>query len=251
MHFRPCIDLHNGKVKQIVGSSLGADGSAVENFVSQESPAYYAELYWKDGLTGGHLILLGPGNENAAREALSVHPGHLQVGGGVTPDNAQQWLDAGAGKLIVTSWLFPNGELDFERLARFTREFSRERLVLDLSCRPVDGEYHVTCNRWQTTCAFTITPQTLRQLADSCSEFLIHAVQVEGKKSGIDRRLVELLAEGCGGKIPVTYAGGIRSFEDIQELENVGGGHVDFTVGSALDIFGGTLPYAELAAKYR
>ena len=244
MEFRPCIDLHDGKVKQIVGSSLKETGEATTNFVSPHGAGYYADLYYNDGLSGGHVIMLGKGNEDAAREALSRHPGNLQIGGGITPENAGEWLGAGAGKVIVTSWLFSDGELDMERVKEISRRVSPDRLVLDLSCLKVEGEYHVACNRWQTVCRAVVDGESLGRLAAYCSEYLVHAVSVEGKRGGIDEELVRGLAEWS--PIPVTYAGGIRNLDDIRCLEQAGNGRVNYTVGSALDIFGGSLPYKEL-----
>ena len=247
MRFRPCIDLHGGKVKQIVGSSLRDNGEVTENYVSAMPPSHYADMYYRDGLSGGHVIMLGKGNEDAAREALGIHPGNLQIGGGITCDNAREWLDAGASKVIVTSFLFENGELSFDRLAAISAVATPERLVLDLSCVKNGGLYHVACNRWQTICAFTLSLESIRRLADHCSEFLVHAVQVEGKQGGIDAELVEKLAEWCTKD--VTYAGGIRNMADVEATGNAGNWKVDFTVGSALDIFGGNgMRYSELAA---
>src|SRR3954469_7578430 len=115
--FRPCIDLHEGKVKQIVGGTLAAAPGALRtNFVSDHSAAWYAELYKRDGLKGGHVVMLGSGNEAEARAALSVYPGGLQVGGGINSENAHSWLEAGASHVIVTSWVFRDGRLDRERL---------------------------------------------------------------------------------------------------------------------------------------
>ena len=250
MEFRPCIDLHDGKVKQIVGSSLKDSGEATTNFVSEHGAGYFADLYFNDGLRDGHVIMLGKGNEVAAKEALSRHPGNLQLGGGVTPDNAKEWLDAGAGKIIVTSWLFSDGELDMERVKFISQCVSPERLVLDLSClKAEDGRYHVACNRWQTVCQAVVDADSLGRLASFCAEYLVHAVSVEGKRGGIDQFLVEKLAKWS--PIPVTYAGGIRNLEDVRLLHQAGEGRVNFTVGSALDIFGGNLPYAELVKKTR
>ena len=244
MRFRPCIDLHQGKVKQIVGSTLRDDGTAKTNFVSDKSPAFYASLYNEDGLSGGHVIMLGPGNEDAAKQALSAAPGTLQVGGGLSPDNCARWLDAGASHVIVTSWLFTDGELNMDRLAAMSRAAGRNRLVLDLSCILVEGEYHVACNRWQDICKYTLSQKNLASLADYCDELLVHAVGMEGKQGGIDAKLVSLLAQYS--PMPVTYAGGISSMEDIELLNSAGNGRVDFTVGSALDIFGGALPYKNM-----
>ena len=115
--FRPCIDLHDGRVKQIVGSSLSDNGDGLKtNFETDRSPAWFAELYKKDGLRGGHVIMLGKGNEKAAKEALLAYPNGLQIGGGITAYNALEYLEAGASQVIVASWIFPDGNLDFNRL---------------------------------------------------------------------------------------------------------------------------------------
>ena len=244
MKFRPCIDLHGGRVKQIVGSSLRDSGEAVTNFVSEQPPSYFADMYWRDGLDGGHVIMLGPGNESAAREALGRHPRNLQVGGGINPENAAEWLAAGADKVIVTSYLFSDGALDMDKVRRISSAVGRDRLVIDLSCVWKDNAYHVATNRWQTVCEFTLDADSLGGLAEHCAEFLVHAVGVEGKQGGIDGRLVASLAEWS--PIPVTYAGGIRNLDDIDEIRRAGKGRVDFTVGSALDIFGGPLRYSDI-----
>ena len=247
MRFRPCIDLHHGRVKQIVGSTLGEDNAQlVTNFVAAETPSYYANLYYSDGLKGAHIIMLGPGNEAAAREALAARPGFLQLGGGITPENAQEWLAAGAAQLIVTSYLFVDGKFAPERLNHLANAVPREKLVLDLSCRPLDdGSYAVCCDRWTHTTQLRLSRQTFDMLGEHCCEFLIHAVAVEGKQSGIDQTLVEKLAEWCN--LPVTYAGGIHALADIETIGRLGGSRIDFTVGSALDLFGGNdLRYDDL-----
>ena len=249
MRFRPCIDLHDGRVKQIVGATLSDDASASSlrtNFVAAESPHYYADLYFRDGLTGAHVIKLGGGNDDAARDALSAHPGFLQLGGGINPQNAQQWLDAGAAQLIVTSYLFENGDFAPARLEALSRVVPREKLVIDLSCRRLeDGRYAVACDRWQHLTSLILTREMLAMLAQYCCEFLVHAVSVEGLQQGIDRELVALLAQLS--PLRVVYAGGIHSLADIKEIEACGQGKIDFTVGSALDLFGGKLlKYAEL-----
>ena len=239
MRFRPCIDLHHGRVKQIVGSTLLDDAARlVTNFVADKSAAYYANLYYADGLAGAHMIMLGPGNEAAAREALAAQPGFLQLGGGITPENAQTWLSAGAAQLIVTSYLFVDGKFAPERLTQLAAAVPREKLVLDLSCRPLDdGSYAVCCDRWTHTTQLRLSRETFDMLGKYCCEFLIHAVAVEGKQSGIDQTLVEKLAEWCD--LPVTYAGGIHTLADIETIGRLGGSRIDFTVGSALDLFGG------------
>jgi phosphoribosylformimino-5-aminoimidazole carboxamide ribotide isomerase len=237
--FRPCIDLHEGKVKQIVGGTLGTEpGQLRTNFVSDRPASWYADLYRRDGLSGGHVIQLGPGNETAAREALQAFPNGLHLGGGVTADNATGWLDAGASHVIVTSWVFRDGHLDRERLAQLVQRIGKDRLVLDLSCRRRAGDYFVVTDRWQKFTDLKIGSETLKDLAGCCAEFLVHAVDVEGLCRGIDGALVALLAEGS--PIPVTYAGGVGSLADLEEVTRVGRGRIDLTIGSALDIFGGT-----------
>ncbi len=237
--FRPCIDLHEGKVKQIVGGTLGQDpGKLRTNFVSEHPAEWFAELYRRNGLRGGHVVMLGPGNEVAARAALQAYPGGMQVGGGINLDNARSWLDAGASHVIVTSWVFQKGTLDRERLARLVGLIGKDRLVLDLSCRRKDGDYWVVTDRFQTFTSTRVNRETLRGLAGWCAEFLIHAVDVEGLCQGIDRELVSRLAEWT--PIPTTYAGGAKSLEDLETVTRVGRGKIDLTIGSALDIFGGT-----------
>ena len=237
--FRPCIDLHEGKVKQIVGGTLGADAGALRtNFVSERPASWYAELYKRDGLKGGHVILLGPGNEAAALEALAAYPGGLQVGGGINAGNARVWLDAGASHVIVTSWVFRDGRLDEERLRSLVAAVGKERLVLDLSCRKRGDDYFVVTDRWQKFTELKITRETLERLAGSCSEFLIHAADVEGLCRGIDAELVWKLGEWT--PIPTTYAGGAKSLADLEDVTRLGRGCIDLTIGSALDIFGGT-----------
>ena len=249
--FRPCIDLHEGQVKQIVGGSLTDSGAGLRtNFVSEKPAAWFAELYKKDGLSGGHVILLGSGNDEPARAALAAYPGGLHLGGGVNLDNAQRWLDAGASHVIVTSWVFRDGKLDWDRLNALVAAIGRTRLVLDLSCRVRDGKYFVITNRWQKFTELMITQPTLDRLAKSCDEFLIHAADVEGLCGGVDLELVEML--GKWSPIPTTYAGGARSLNDLEEVTRIGGGRIDLTIGSALDIFGGTtVRYADCVAFNR
>lgn len=248
--FRPCIDLHEGKVKQIVGGTLGEDPARLQtNFVSDKDAAWYAALYRRDGLQGGHVIMLGPGNEAAARAALAAYPGGLQIGGGITADNASDWLDAGASHVIVTSWVFREGRLDMERLAALERRVGRNRLVLDLSCRRHGDRYFGVTDRWQRFTDLALSAETLQKLAPHCAEFLIHAVDVEGRRCGIDRELVRRLAEWA--PLPTTYAGGARSLTDLEEVTRIGRGRIDLTIGSALDIFGGDVPYAECVAFNR
>lgn len=242
--FRPCIDLHEGKVKQIVGGTLRDRGPGPrENYVATESAAWYAEKYRDDHLTGGHVIKLGPGNDQPAREALAAYPGGLQVGGGINAVNAGSWIDAGASHVIVTSWLFnTEGRLMVERLDELRKAVGKERIVLDLSCRRhLDGDGHVgwtvAMNRWQTLTEIDITTARLAQLSEHAAEFLIHAADVEGLCRGIDEDLVQLM--GNWGGIPMTYAGGVATMDDMQKVRIASGGKVDVTVGSALDLFGG------------
>lgn len=234
--FRPCIDLHQGQVKQIVGGSLNDEG-AQTNYISPYDAAYYANLYREHGLTGGHVIALGAGNEEQARQALAAWPGGLQFGGGVNAENAADFLEAGASHVIVTSYLFENGEFSWQRLDKIKAETGVDRLVLDLSCRRTPAGWNIATNRWQTVTRTVINTQTIVELSQHCAEFLIHAADVEGLQAGIDEELVGLLGNIC--KIPVTYAGGARTLEDLALVEYLSQGKVDLTIGSALDIFGG------------
>lgn len=243
MKFRPCIDLHNGKVKQIVGGSLNKN-SAVENFVSDKHASYYSELYRKDGLYGGHIIMLGPGNEAEAISALKTFPGGMQIGGGINPENAGAYLDAGASHVIVTSYVFYNGFINLVNLKNIVNKVGRDKLVIDLSCRLRNGTYCVVTDRWQNFTDFIINANNIRKLEDYCDEFLVHAVDVEGMKEGIDLNLVTLLANSVS--IPVTYAGGVKDFYDITNVFIAGEGRIDLTIGSALDIFGGNMPYKDV-----
>ncbi|KAI9227345.1 MAG: Phosphoribosylformimino-5-aminoimidazole carboxamide ribotide isomerase [Piptocephalis tieghemiana] len=237
--FRPCIDLHDGQVKQIVGGTLSESepNTLKTNFTSSESPSYYAKLYQKHGLTGGHVIKLGKGNDDAAKMALSAWPGGMQVGGGITIDNAQEWLNAGADKVIITSWLFPEAVFSLDRLRRISETIGRDRLVVDLSCRRHEGQWIVAMNKWQTLTDLSITQETLALLGKYCSEFLIHAADVEGLCQGIDEELVKCLGEWT--TLPMTYAGGAKSIEDLALVDRLSQSRVDLTFGSALDIFGG------------
>lgn len=249
--FRPCIDLRNGKVVQIVGGTLSEDAAAVRtNFVSERPAAWFAELYQRDGLTGGHVIMLGPGNDAAARSALAAYPNGLQLGGGVNADNARGWLDDGASHVIVTSWVFREGHVDWARLAELVKLIGKERLVLDLSCRVRAGEYFVVTDRWQKFTDVTLSAATLEKFAAFCAEFLVHAVDVEGLCRGIDGELVSKLGEWS--PLPVTYAGGANSLTDLETVARLGQGRVHLTIGSALDIFGGQgVRYAEAVAFNR
>ena len=274
MEFRPCIDIHNGKVKQIVGSSLkDSNNEAVENFVSEQDAAFFATLYKKDGVKGGHIILLNAKDSEyyeatkaQALLALKSYPGGLQVGGGITSENALEFIEAGATHVIVTSYVFKDGRIDYENLRKLVAAVGKEHIVLDLSCRylkdtsevvygaqddpfalpyPPRGEgYYIVTNRWQVETEERITPELLDKLSKYCDEFLIHAVDVEGKQSGIEKPLIEILGEW--GKMPITYAGGVSCFEDLEEIKLLGRGNLNVTIGSALDLFGGALKYRKI-----
>lgn len=237
--FRPCIDLHDGKVKQIVGGTLTDSGDELRtNFESDRPAGYFADRYRQDEITGGHVIKLGPNNDEAARQALAAYPRGLQIGGGIRLENAVDWLCAGASHVIVTSWLFDeDAHFRPDRLDALVAEVGKGRLVIDLSCRESAEGWIVAMNRWQTPTDLHVTAAVLQQLSASCDEFLIHAADVEGKCEGIDAALVRFLGEHC--PIPVTYAGGVKGFDDLQMVQDLSGGKVDLTIGSALDLFGG------------
>lgn len=252
MEFRPCIDIHNGKVKQIVGGSLRDEGdSARENFVSREDASFFADFYRKDGLTGGHVILLNPvgspyyeETKQQALLALGTDPGHWMVGGGISPENAGEFLGRGASHVIVTSYVFQNGRLQEDHLERMVKAVGREHLTLDLSCRARDGVYYIVTDRWQKFTSLPLTLVLLHDLGRYCDEFLIHAVDAEGKCRGVEEPLLKLLGEF--EEIPVTYAGGVGNFRDLDIVKTLGRNHVNVTVGSALDLFGGAMPYRKV-----
>lgn len=247
MQFRPCIDLHEGKVKQIVGSTLGhSDKAVVENFISEHSPSYFAKMFQQDQLTGGHVIMLGSGNEEAAIEALQTYPNGLQVGGGITSENAKKYIDAGASHVIVTSFIFHNGKLDFNRLNDLVAAIGKEHIVIDLSCRKKDDKWFVVTDKWTKFSDFEVNQTSIAMIEDYCDELLIHAVDVEGKRSGMQEDLVRDLAQWTS--IPTTYAGGVRSLEDLQKFEQIANGKLHVTIGSALSIFGGDLPYEHVVS---
>jgi phosphoribosylformimino-5-aminoimidazole carboxamide ribotide isomerase len=251
MKFRPCIDLHEGKVKQIVGGTLSdrVPDSLVTNFATDLPSSHFAALYKRDGLSGGHIIMLGPGNTAAAAAALAEYPGGFHIGGGITPDNAQGYLDLGASHVIVTSYVFKDGLLHLENLKAMTAAVGRERLVLDLSCKRKGKEYYIATDRWQRLTSVAVSRETLSTLGVYCAEFLVHAAHVEGKRSGIDEDMVKLL--GDFSPLPVTYAGGIRSLADLELVLSLGRARVDATVGSSLDIFGGSLKYDDVVAWHK
>lgn len=252
MRFRPCIDIHNGKVKQIVGGSLLDQGDyAKDNFVSEKNGDYYANLYKEAGLSGGHIILLNKGDSQYYEEdvrqaclALNAYPGGLQIGGGMTDHNARFFLEQGASHIIVTSFVFRDGRIDYENLEKIAAVTGKEHLVLDLSCRKKGDAYYIVTDRWQKFTDVQLTPAVLDELSSYCDEFLIHAVDVEGKSSGIETQIASMLGTWDG--IPVTYAGGVGSFEDLHLLKTLGKDKVDVTIGSALDLFGGKMAFEEV-----
>ncbi len=252
MRFRPCIDIHGGSVKQIVGGSLRDGGMAKENFVSKMCGAYYGELYKSFDLSGGHIILLDPAGTpeyekdcEQARSALEAYPGGLQIGGGINAENAAMFLDMGATNVIVTSYVFKGGRVIEENLKRLVQAVGREHIVLDLSCRyrAQEGRYYIVTDRWQRFTETELSAETLAYFSEFCSELLVHAVDVEGRQCGIEAAVAKMLGDFV---FPSTYAGGISSFEDLDTLYELGRGRVDFTIGSALDIFGGTMPFEKV-----
>ncbi|CEF84965.1 Histidine biosynthesis bifunctional protein hisB [Fusarium graminearum] len=240
--FRPCIDLHAGQVKQIVGGTLDSTSAALQtNYVSQHPPAHFAQLYRDNELHGAHVIMLGSGNDGPAKEALQAWPGGLQVGGGINDKNAKEWMDAGAEKVIITSYLFPEGRFSQERLDAVLEALGcdKNKLVIDLSCRRRgEDSWFVAMNKWQTITDMEVNQESIKSLEPYCSEFLIHAADNEGLQKGVDEKLVERLAQWCS--IPVTYAGGGRHLEDLENVKRLSNGKVDLTIGSALDCFGGS-----------
>ncbi|MBQ8914346.1 MAG: phosphoribosylformimino-5-aminoimidazole carboxamide ribotide isomerase [Lachnospiraceae bacterium] len=252
MNFRPCIDIHNGKVKQIVGGSLKDEAdSARDNFVSELEADFYAKLYKKNKLKGGHIIILNPKqsefyNEDLrqAKLALSEYPGGLQIGGGITADNAKNFIDMGADKVIVTSYVFKDGHINYDNLEKLERTVGKEKLVLDLSCRKKYDRYYIVTDRWQNFTDVTVDFETLDKFSEYCSEYLIHAVDVEGKSGGIEEELAKTLGEWA--RLPVTYAGGVGNFDDLKKLKLLGKDKLDVTIGSALDIFGGSMSFKDV-----
>ena len=252
MRFRPCIDIHNGKIKQIVGGSLLDQGDfATENFVSEKDGTFYGKLYKENHLNGGHIIMLNARDSKyyeedkvQALKALKAFEGGLQIGGGITDENAKEFIESGASHVIVTSFVFAGGKVHYDRLDALKEQVGREHLVLDLSCRKRDDKYYITTDRWQKFTDVKLTEDVLSELADYCDEFLVHAVDVEGKAGGIEEDIAALLGNWDG--ISVTYAGGVSSFEDLRKLKELGRNKVDVTIGSALDLFGGEMPFSKV-----
>lgn len=256
MKFRPCIDIHNGKVKQLVGGSLKDKGNvAQENFVSENNAEYFAGLYKKDGLKGGHIIILNSKDseyfeksKNQAMKALEAYPNGLQIGGGINEKNAKEYIDGGASHVIVTSFVFKDGVVNYSNLEKLMEAVGKEHIVLDLSCRKKGDGYFIVTDRWQTFTEEKVTVELLEKLSGYCDEFLIHGVDVEGKGAGMEVELVKMLSDY--DKIPITYAGGIASMEQIEQFGKISNKKLDFTIGSALDLFGGNLSYNKIAEKY-
>lgn len=252
MRFRPCIDIHNGSVKQIVGGSLSDNNnSAKENFISEKNADYYASLYKKDALIGGHIILLNPvsseyyqADVNQALLALKTYPRGMQIGGGITDKNAQFFLENGASHVIVTSFVFKNGTVNFDNLKSLVNCIGKEHLVIDLSCRKKGSDYYIVTDRWQNFTDIKLNKSTLKELAQYCDEFLVHAVDVEGKSAGIDEHILKILSE-CDS-VPITYAGGVSDMADLEKLRKLGNNKIDVTIGSALDLFGGKMQYEKI-----
>ncbi|MEG1291894.1 MAG: phosphoribosylformimino-5-aminoimidazole carboxamide ribotide isomerase, partial [Lachnospiraceae bacterium] len=251
---RPCIDIHNGKIKQIVGGTLKDTGNlAVENYVSQQDGAFFAELYRSYGLKGGHIILLNPvesqyytPTKEQALLALKAYPQGMQIGGGIQAENAEEFLEAGASHVIVTSYVFQGGRIHYANLEKLSKTVGKKHLVLDLSCKKREEEYYIVTDRWQKFTEEKVNEQLLDYLAGYADEFLIHAVDVEGKAKGIEEELVTRL--GNWGKVPITYAGGVGSYEDLTKLKCLGHEKLNVTIGSALDLFGGSMEFEKVVS---
>ena len=256
MKFRPCIDIHNGKVKQLVGGTLKDKGNkAQENFVSQKDGAYYANMYKNNNLEGGHIIILNAADseyfeasKKQALEALAAYPEGMQIGGGINAENAAEYIENGASHVIVTSYVFKNGEVNYENLDKLVKAVGKSKIVLDLSCRKKNNDYYIVTDRWQKFTDEVVNLETLKKLSEYCDEFLVHGVDVEGKSGGMEEELVEMLSKFTD--IPITYAGGIGSKEQIEKFAEISQGNLDFTIGSALDLFGGKLSYDEIVEEY-
>lgn len=251
MKFRPCIDIHNGHVVQIVGSSLRDENdSAQNNFVSEKDSAYYANLYKEHGLSGGHIIILNgkdseyyEATKAEAVKALQTYNGGMQIGGGITDKNAEEYILAGASHIIVTSYVFSDGKICYNNLNRLNSAVGREHICLDVSCRMRNGKYYVVTDRWQKFTDVVLDENLIVSLSEYCDELLVHAVDVEGRKAGINATIAGILEKS---PIPVTYAGGISSLDDIAKIRSIGNNKIDFTIGTALNIFGGDLDLMEV-----
>ena len=249
MKFRPCIDIYGGKIRQIVGKSYSENNEATVNFTAGKSLEYYVSLFQKDKLYGGHIIMLGQGNEDVARKALNLWNTGFQIGGGINLSNALMWLKQGAQKIIISSYIFNEmGDIDFPKLQLLVKKIGRDNITLDLSCSLYQKEYFVMIDKWQRYTKIIINKNTLQMLSPFCGEFLVHAINNEGMKQGIDTNLVKILSQYT--EKPIVYAGGIHTMEDIQAIEKISTGQLDFTVGSALDIYGGKMSYNKIVRRY-
>ena len=258
MRFRPCIDIHDGKVKQIIGGSLDDEKGASENFIAGAPASFYASLYAKKNLGGGHVIILnkaGTAEYEASKvqalNALGAFKGGMSIGGGINDLNAEEFLDAGAYAVIVTSFVFKDGRLDENNLLKIKNAVGSKHLILDLSCRRgANGKLYVVTDRWQRFTELELTKDLLKSLQPNVCEYLIHAADVEGKKAGIDTDVLNVLASYMreGDSVPVTYAGGVHTYEDLDTIRGAGAGLIDATVGSALDLFGGELKMDAITA---
>ena len=252
MRFRPCIDIHDGRVKQIVGGSLKDADGADTNYVSEHGAAYFGRLYRNCNIPGGHIILLNKAGTKEyledireASDAMKEYPGGFMIGGGITVENATEFIELGASHVIVTSYVFRDGMIDYDRLNALVEKVGKNKLVLDLSCRKKGDDYYIVTDRWQNFTDVKVCHETLDELTEYADEFLIHGVDVEGKKSGVDRDLLEILGS-WEGSVPITYAGGVASFDDMDTVREIGKGHIDVTIGSALSIFGGDMDFQEV-----
>ncbi|KAI9826660.1 MAG: Enzyme that catalyzes the fourth step in the histidine pathway [Thelocarpon impressellum] len=195
--FRPCIDLHSGQVKQIVGGTLTTITDDLKtNHVSKLPASHFADLYRQNDVIGAHVIMLGPGNEEAARDALRAWKGGLQIGGGISESTAAEWINWGAEKVIITSYLFPRGKFSMDRLRSVLAALGddKQKLVIDLSCRRKEDTWIVAMDKWQTLTDMEVNQESISLLEPLCSEFLIHAADNEGLQRGIDEELAEAAA---------------------------------------------------------
>lgn len=258
MTFRPCIDIHNGQVKQIVGASLRDKGDeATENFVAAYDASYYARLYKEHNLKGAHVIMLNSKDSEyyeatkaQALLAISEYKDSLQVGGGIDDKNAKFFIDNGASHVIVTSYVFKDGLIQYENLDALVKAVGKEHIVLDLSAGKKDGGYVIVTDRWQKYSSVNITAELFVELSQYCDEFLVHGIDTEGLKKGPDMDLIKILSD-VSSKVntPITYAGGIANTDHIKMIEELSGGKLNYTIGSALDIFGGSLSFEEICGK--
>ncbi len=246
MNFRPCIDVFKGKVVQLIGTSLfgGEEKTIVKHFESEYSPAYYAELFKQDNLKGGHILSLGSGNNDVVIEALKAFNGGMKYGGSVTPENAHVYLDAGATHVIVNSYVFDNGEINLPNLKSLVKSIGKDKLVLDMSCRKKNGDYYIVTNLWEKFTNVILDQKSLQDISKYCDEIIVHGVDSEGRKQGLESDLVRILAQHT--PIKTVYAGGISSIADLTMIKALGNEKIDPCIGTALSIYGGNLSYYEV-----